>query len=350
MEFVKEKTAVQQNSDFFRNFCIIFNMNLAIRLRRNRLHPAIRSLVEETRLCVKDLVAPLFVIEGTNIKTPISSMPGIDRLSIDLILKKIERLAERGIQAVAIFPSIDPQKKCPRGSESLNPKGLIPNALQAIKNNFPHLCLIADVALDPYTTHGHDGLISQDGEILNDETVLYLCKMAVCLAESGADVVAPSDMMDGRVKAIRGALDQEGLSKVGILSYAIKYASSLYAPFRDAVNVQLKFGDKKSYQLNPANIREAMLEAKLDEEEGADILMVKPASLYLDVIHSLRNYTKRPIAAYHVSGEYSMVMAAANVGILEANKIFYETLLSIKRAGADMIFTYAIDHVLDMLD
>lgn len=325
-------------------------MELTIRLRRNRMNPAIRNLVEETTLSMKDLIAPLFVLEGEGIISPISTMPGIDRLSLDLLLKKVDQFAEKGIQGVALFPVIENAYKRDDGQESWNPEGVIPRALQALKRYFPHLCLIADVALDPYTKHGHDGLVSSDGEILNDETVACLTKMAVCLAEAGATLVAPSDMMDGRVSAIRQALDSAGRNRVGILSYAIKYASSLYSPFREAVNVNLQFGDKKSYQLNPANIREALIEAKLDEDEGADILMVKPATLYLDVIRKLRESTHRPIAAYHVSGEYAMVLAAAQSGMLDPSKVFFESLLSIKRAGADMIFTYAIDWLFDLLD
>ncbi|HSX10333.1 MAG TPA: porphobilinogen synthase, partial [Chlamydiales bacterium] len=233
--------------------------------------------------------------------------------------------------------------------EAWNPDSLLARAIREMKFALPNLCVMADVALDPFTTHCHDGLANEKGEILNDETIECLIQMALMQARAGIDFVAPSDMMDGRVGAIREALDDEGYQNVGILAYSAKYASALYAPFREALSVKLAFGDKKSYQLNPANSREALLEAALDEEEGADILMVKPATLYLDIIAKLREQTKRPIAAYHVGGEYAMVMAAHQAGWLNADKVFYETLLSIKRAGADLIFTYAIKHILNQM-
>lgn len=322
---------------------------LTHRLRRNRQTPAIRSLVQETRLCPSDLIHPFFILEGSEKKESIASMPGVERLSLDLILRQAEHLHKQGIQAIALFPTIDKALKSERGEEAWNPEGLVPRAIRVIKRSLPSLCVIADVALDPYTVHGHDGIASPSGEILNDETLESLSCMAAALAEAGADFVAPSDMMDGRVGAIRKTLDSAGFTKTGILSYSIKYASSLYAPFRDALHSHLAFGDKKTYQMDPANRREAMLEARLDEEEGADILMVKPATLYLDVISQLREETHKPIAAYHVSGEYAMVLAAHEKGYLNAEKVFYETLLSIKRAGADMIFTYAAPIVLPYL-
>ncbi len=317
-----------------------------IRLRRNRRTSAIREMVQETRLHPSDFVVPLFVIEGTNSTVPIASMPGISRYTIDCLLKKIEHLAELGIQAVALFPTIEPSLRTDGAAEAWNPMGLIPRAIRAIKHRFPDLCVISDIALDPYTSHGHDGLAGPDGEIRNDETIECLCRMATVHAEAGVDLIAPSDMMDGRVRALRHALDAEGHTQVGILAYSAKYASALYGPFRDALQVKLSFGDKKTYQMNPANAREALLEAQLDETEGADILMVKPALFYLDVIANLRKQTHRPIAAYHVSGEYSMVMTAAAAGYLNAEAVFYEGLLSIKRAGADLIFTYAAEAVL----
>lgn len=323
--------------------------NIATRLRRNRRSEAIRSLTQETRLCAADLIAPLFVIEGSQGRVPIASMPGIERLSIDLLVHKAASLHVQGIQAVALFPAIEPSLRSDEAQEAWNPNGLLPRAIQALKRELPSLCVIADVALDPYTTHGHDGLANEHGEILNDPTVDALVQMALVLAEAGADFVAPSDMMDGRVGRIRSALDDQEHTNVGILAYAAKYASALYAPFRDALQTRVAFGDKKTYQLNPANVREALLEAQLDEQEGADILMVKPALLYLDVIARLRAATLRPIAAYHVSGEYAMVMAAAQAGFLDAEKVFYESLLSIKRAGADMILTYAVDAVLNQM-
>jgi porphobilinogen synthase len=324
-------------------------IKLPLRLRRNRRTQAIRNLVEETELNAADLIAPFFLLDGQQLSTPIASMPGIERLSLDLLLPKIERLQENGIQSIAIFPTIDPAQKSNSAEEAWNPNGLTARAIRTIKRDFPTLCLIADVALDPYTTHGHDGLVNAAGDILNDETIECLIRMALSQAEAGIDLIAPSDMMDGRIGAIRSALDEAGHTNVGLLAYSAKYASSLYAPFREAVNVRLQFGDKKTYQLNPANVREALLEAQLDEQEGADILMVKPALFYLDVISKLRAQTNRPIAAYHVSGEYAMVMAAAQAGYLDAPKVFFEALLSIKRAGADMIFTYAIDQILPLL-
>jgi len=324
-------------------------LNLPIRLRRNRRSPAIRNMICETHLTPHDLVAPLFVIDGEKTKVPILSMPGVERLSIDLLIKEVKELSKMGVQSIALFPVIDPSLKTVDGKEAWNIDGLMGRAIREIKFAVPEICIIADVALDPFTTHGHDGLVNEKGEIANDETVECLIQMALMQARAGADFVAPSDMMDGRVGAIRDALDEEGFENTGILAYSAKYASALYNPFRDALKVKLEFGDKKTYQMDPANVREALFEAALDEEEGADILMVKPASLYLDVITKLRDQTKRPIAAYHVSGEYAIVTAAHNAGFLDAGKIFYETLLSIKRAGADLIFTYAIKHVIEHL-
>jgi len=324
-------------------------LRLPIRLRRNRQSVALRSLVRETELTPSDFIAPLFLIEGENQRQPIASMPGIDRLSIDLAVKQAARLHERGIQAVALFPYVERFLRTPGGEEAWNPNGLTARAIREIKQTIPSLCIIADIALDPFTSHGHDGLADSDGTIMNDETIDCLIRMALSYAENGVDLVAPSDMMDGRVRAIRNVLDEEGHERVGILAYSVKYASSLYGPFRDALGSRLEFGDKKTYQMDPANVREALLEAALDEEEGADMLMVKPASLYLDVIAKLRQQTNRPIAAYHVSGEYAMAMAAHQMGWLDASKVFYETLLGIKRAGADMILTYAAEHVLGMM-
>jgi porphobilinogen synthase len=307
-------------------------------------------MVQETRLAPSDFVAPFFVIEGESLRAPISSMPGVERLSIDFLIREATYLHERGVQSICLFPVIAPFLKSEYGEEAWNENGLISRAIQAIKQAIPSLCVMADVALDPFTSHGHDGLLSEQGEILNDESIDCLIRMSLMQARAGVDFVTPSDMMDGRVRAIREALDAEGHENVGILAYSAKYASALYGPFREALNVQLLFGDKKTYQMDPANVREALLEAALDEEEGADILMVKPATYYLDVISKLREQTKRPIAAYHVSGEYSMVMAAHRAGYLDASKVFFEALLSIKRAGADLIFTYAIKHILDRLE
>lgn len=306
-------------------------------------------MVQETHLTPHDFVAPLFIIEGENRRVPIASMPGIARLSVDLAVKEVKLLHARGIQSVVLFPVIDPKLKNDEANEAWNQNGLLSRAIREMKSASPDMCVMADVALDPFTADGHDGLTDEKGEILNDETIVCLVQMALMQARAGIDFVAPSDMMDGRVGAIRKALDREGYHNVGILAYSAKYASALYGPFRDALQVQLTVGDKKTYQMDPANCREALFEAALDEEEGADVLMVKPATLYLDVIAKLREQTKRPIAAYHVSGEYAMVMAADKAGWLNAEKVFYETLLSIKRAGADLIFTYAIEQALTQM-
>jgi len=312
-----------------------------IRPRRNRKNSAIRNLVQETQISTADLIYPQFVIEGQDKREVIASMPGIYRLSIDKLLKEVEELCTLNIPAIALFPAICPTNKCSHAQEALNPDGLIPRSVRAIKQSFPHLCVIADVALDPYTSHGHDGIISAAGEVLNDATTEILAKMALVLAEAGSDFVAPSDMMDGNVAAVRRALDLEGFDHVGILAYSVKYASCLYSPFRDAVGSHLAMGDKKSYQMDPANQREALREALLDQEQGADIIMVKPALAFLDVICKIREQTSLPISAYQVSGEYAMIMAAVQNGWLDESKAFLESLLCIKRAGADMIFTYA---------
>ncbi len=319
------------------------------RPRRNRKSAAIRNLCQETTLLPQDLVVPFFVVEGTNQRQEISSMPGIERLSIDLLVKEAEKLHRKGIQAINIFPFNPKEKKDLFAKEALNEKGIIPKALKILKKELPSLCVITDIALDPYTIHGHDGIANENQEILNDETVLILSQMSLLHAECGADIISPSDMMDGRVEAIRKALDASGHTNVNILSYTAKYASSLYTPFREALGSSLAFGDKKTYQLNPANIREALLEAMLDVEEGADMVMVKPALYYLDVIAKMKEQIHIPICAYHVSGEYAMVMAAHEKGYLDAEKVFYEALLSIKRAGADFIFTYAAPQVLKLL-
>ncbi len=273
-------------------------------------------------------------------------MPGVFRLSGDLLLEKLESLCKQGLLAAALFPVVPAEKKDAIGSEALNSKGVIPTLIKKIKKALPELCLFADVALDPFTTHGHDGVVNEKGEVVNDASVEVLAAMSLVLAQAGVDFVAPSDMMDGRIAAIRNTLDQNNLTETGILAYAAKYASSLYSPFRDALHSAPSFGDKKTYQMNPANAREALLEARLDEEEGADILMVKPALFYLDILTRLREATHLPLSAYHVSGEYAMVMAAHEKGMLDADHIFIEALTSIKRAGADMIFSYATPRLL----
>lgn len=326
-----------------------FTLDLLKRPRRNRRTPAIRSMTAETSLKASDLIAPFFVLPGEKQRIEIKSMPGVFRLSCDLLLKEVEKLHRAGIPAINLFPVISQEFKDPQGSRSLSEESFFPKVLQIVKRELPSLCLMTDIALDPFTSHGHDGLVDDDGNILNDSTIELLSKMALLYARCGVDFVAPSDMMDGRIKEIRKALDGQGFQNVGILSYTAKYASALYAPFRDALQSAPKFGDKKTYQMNPANVREALLEAHLDEEEGADILMVKPALFYLDVLAKIRAKTNLPLSAYHVSGEYAMVMAAHEKGYLDAPKVFYEALLSIKRAGADFILTYAIPHVLDFL-
>lgn len=322
---------------------------LTIRPRRNRKSEAIRRMVEETSLRAADLVAPFFVIEGHQNKEEIPSFPGVYRMTLDHLLREAHRLHSKGIPSIALFPVVETSLKDPQGSKALDPNGIIPKALALLKKEIPSLCLITDIALDPYTSHGHDGVVDEKGHVLNDPTVKILSEMARITAAAGADLVAPSDMMDGRVGAIRIALDEAGFEEVGIVSYTAKYASSLYAPFRDTLGSKLKFGDKKTYQMNPANSREAVRQALLDIEQGADMVMVKPALFYLDVIAHLRSKVHVPICAYHVSGEYSMVMAAHAAGWLDAPKVFYEGLLSIKRAGADFIFTYAVDHVLPFI-
>ena len=312
---------------------------MQIRPRRNRKSPAIRRLVEETRVTVDDLILPLFLVTGENQKIAVDSMPGIYRYSIDRVLDEIAICYDLGLRAFAPFPALPDSLKDPQATESANPDGLFPTAIRTIKAQFPDVCLVTDVAMDPYSSDGHDGLV-RDGKILNDESLDILSKMALVQAEAGADMVAPSDMMDGRVGHLRRTLDAHGHSEVGIMAYTAKYASAFYGPFRDALDSAPKMGDKKTYQMNPANRREALIEADLDIEEGADILMVKPAIPYLDVVRLLKDTYALPIAAYHVSGEYAMVKAAAQRGWLNEEQAMLESLLSIKRAGADIILTY----------
>jgi porphobilinogen synthase len=315
------------------------------RPRRNRQTAALRSLVQETRLHPSQFVAPLFVCEGHKCRQTITSMPGIFRYSVDLLVPEVMELYALGIRAIDLFCAISSDKKDARGSEALRADNLLQQSIRAVKAAIPEMCIMVDVALDPFTDHGHDGLVNTRGEIDNDATLFVLGQMAVLAAEAGADVIAPSDMMDGRVAYIRRALDQSGYTHVGILSYAAKYASAFYGPFREALNSAPKFGDKKTYQMNPANVREALIECALDEMEGADMLLIKPALAYLDIIAKVRAATHLPIGAYHVSGEYSMVMAAAQNGWLDADRVFEECLMAIKRAGADFIFTYAAKQV-----
>ena len=318
-------------------------MNLPIRPRRNRRNPSIRSLVRETVVTPGDLIQPLFVHAGSDDQL-IASMPGCTRWSLDGLVREAGETHALGVPAVVIFPAIEESLKTPGAEEAWNPQGLVPRAIRALKQAHPTLCVITDVALDPYNADGHDGLVRRgpDGEleILNDETVEVLCRQALCHAEAGADIVAPSDMMDGRVAAIRQALDAEGHEKVSILAYTAKYASAYYGPFRGALDSAPKAGDKKTYQMDPANAREALREARLDEAEGADMLMVKPAGPYLDIIARMREATELPLAAYQVSGEFLMIRSAAAAGWIDERAVVRESLTAIKRAGADMILTY----------
>lgn len=319
------------------------------RPRRNRQSEAIRSIVKETRLTPSQLISPLFVIEGENETQSIESMPGVKRFTIDRLIKEVTELYNLGVRGIDLFAVISKELKDATGSEAINPKGLLCEAIQTLKKEIPDMCVMVDVALDPFTDHGHDGLMNDTGEILNDPTLSILAKMSVIAAEAGADFVAPSDMMDGRVAYIRNALDSAGFQNVGILSYTAKYASALYGPFREALSSAPKFGDKKTYQMDPANSNEALREAKLDEHEGADMLMVKPGLAYLDVISRIKEHSHLPVGAYHVSGEYAMVKAAAEKGWLDGDQVMLEHLTAIKRAGADFILTYAVKEVIPFL-
>lgn len=314
-------------------------LHMTQRPRRNRKSRAVRALVQETTLSAQNLILPLFVTEGRNKRTPIGSMPGQFRLSIDKLVEQCLEAHELGIPAVALFPVIAEEKKDPCARESANPGGLLQTAIIEIKSRVPDLCVISDVAMDPYSSDGHDGLVVM-GEILNDETLPILAEMAIAQARAGADFIAPSDMMDGRVKFLRQALDGAGFEKVGIVAYSAKYASAFYGPFREALDSAPKSGDKKTYQMDPANRREAIREVLLDCSEGADIVMVKPAGAYLDVIQAVRAKVSVPVAAYQVSGEYAMIKAAEKNGWIDGERAMVETLLAIRRAGADMIFTY----------
>jgi porphobilinogen synthase len=313
------------------------------RPRRNRRSSAIRSMVRETSLEVSNLILPLFFHEDAG-DVAIESMPGVTRWSLASLVREAGEAHALGIPAVVLFPKINESLKSSDAKEAYREHGLVPKAIRAIKAAHPTMCVITDVALDPYNSDGHDGIVKKNGDgslvILNDETVEVLCRQALCHARAGADIVAPSDMMDGRVGAIREALDADGFTDVSILSYTAKYASALYGPFRGALDSAPKDGDKKTYQMDPANVVEALREAGLDEAEGADMLMVKPASLYLDVISKLRESSCLPIAAYQVSGEYLMLKSASAGGWIDERAAVMESLLSIKRAGASMILTY----------
>lgn len=309
------------------------------RPRRNRKSQVVRDMVEETHVSVNDLIFPVFLIDGSNKKTEVASMPGIFRLSPDLVLREIDECMKLGIRAFDVFPAVEDHLKDKTATKSYDPDFFYLKTLKEIKKRFPEACIMTDVAMDPYSSDGHDGLV-KDGKIINDETLEILGRMALAQAATGIDILGPSDMMDGRVGHIRRLLDKNGFTDVSIMSYTAKYASGFYNPFRDALDSAPKFGDKKTYQMNPANRREALMEAELDEAEGADFLMVKPALAYLDIIRLLRDNTSLPVAAYNVSGEYSMVKAASLRGWLDGERVMKESLLSIKRAGADVILTY----------
>ena len=330
-----------------------FRLDLAHRPRRNRKSEWARRLVSEHVVTASDLIWPLFLIEGDKVRAPVAAMPGVDRLSVDEAVREAERAVKLGIPAIAFFPYTDPQRRDDHGSEALNPDNLVCRAIRAIKKEVPEIGILCDVALDPYTSHGHDGLVRGHGDdlsILNDETVAALVRQALNQARAGADVIAPSDMMDGRVGAIREALDDEEFVDVQILAYAAKYASAFYGPFRDALGSKgaLK-GDKRTYQMDPANSDEALREVALDLEEGADMVMVKPGMPYLDIIRRVKDAFGFPTFAYQVSGEYSMIMAAAQNGWIDGDKAMMESLIAFKRAGADGVLTYFAPRVAEKL-
>ena len=310
--------------------------------RRNRIlrtNPAIRSLVAETKLTADDFIVPLFIDEGTNVKTEIASMPGYYRNSLDVTIKEVKELWSIGLKSILIFVKVKDETKDNTGKEAWNPNGLMQRSIKAIKDAVPEMLVMTDVALDPYSSYGHDGIV-KDGEIVNDETVEALVKMSISHAKAGADFVAPSDMMDGRIAAIRKGLEENNFTKTGIMAYSAKYASCFYGPFRDALDSAPGFGDKKTYQMDYSNRIEAIKETLMDVEEGADIVMVKPALAYLDIIREVKNAVNVPVSAYNISGEYAMIKAAAKMGWLNEDKAILETLTAIKRAGADMIATY----------
>jgi porphobilinogen synthase len=315
------------------------SLDLVHRPRRNRKSPVIRAFTRETVIGPEHFISPLFIHDAPG-DVAIASMPGCKRMGASSLYAEVEACLAVGVRAFALFPAIPEALKTRGAEEAWNPEGLIPRTLTELKRRFPEAMLVTDVALDPYNSDGHDGLVGDDGRILNDPTVKALCAQALSQARAGADIIAPSDMMDGRVGALRAALDDEGFTDVSILAYTAKYASAFYGPFRDALDSAPKAGDKKTYQMDPANVREALRELELDEAEGADIVMVKPAGAYLDVIAALRSATALPVAAYQVSGEYAMLHAAAQNGWLDLRKTALESLLGIRRAGADVIFTY----------
>lgn len=323
-------------------------MYLQKRGRILRQSPAIRSLIAETIITPSDFIAPLFIVEGNNVKEEISSMPGYFRYSIDITVEEVKHLWSLGLKAVLLFIKCEDHLKDNKGTEALNADGLMQRSIKAIKNAVPEMCVMTDIALDPFSIFGHDGIV-ENNQIVNDPTVTVLAAMSVSHAMAGADIVAPSDMMDGRISAIRKALEENNFTNTGILSYSAKYASCFYGPFRDALDSAPGFGDKKSYQMDFANRREAIKETLLDIEEGADIVMVKPALSYLDIIREVKNIVTVPVAAYQVSGEYAMIKAAAERGWLNEEKAIFETISSIKRAGADLIATYFARDIIKIL-
>ena len=334
----KSKLALRNNS-----------LDLPTRLRRNRKSPWARAMVRENTLTTADLIWPIFVIEGENKRIPIAAMNGVERFSIDQALRETERAARLGIPAIALFPFTDPALRDEHGSEAINADNLICRTCRIIKKEIPEIGIITDVALDPYTSHGHDGLL-RDGMIMNDETVAVLAQQALVQAQAGADVIAPSDMMDGRIGVIRETLDSAGLELVQILSYAAKYASVFYGPFRDAVgSFAALTGDKRTYQMDPANGHEALREAELDVIEGADMLMVKPGMPYLDIVYRLKQDFGLPTYAYQVSGEYAMIEAASAGGFIDRDKAILESLMCFKRAGADGVLTYFAPRAAELL-
>ena len=315
-------------------------LDLSVRMRRNRRSEWARRMVREHVLTTDDLIWPMFVMDGTNARTPVPSMPGVERLSVDEIAREAARAAKLNIPCIALFPYTDPKLRDETGSEALNPDNLVCRAIRAIKNEVPEIGVLCDVALDPFTSHGHDGLL-RDGVILNDETVVVLVKQALVQAEAGCDIIAPSDMMDGRVGAIRKALDAAKFTDVSIMSYAAKYASAFYGPFRDAVgSAKTLTGDKRTYQMDFGNSDEALREVALDIEEGADMIMVKPGLPYLDIVQRVKEIFRMPTFAYQVSGEYAMIMAAAQNGWLDGERAMIESLTAFKRAGCDGVLTY----------
>lgn len=319
-----------------------------IRNRRLRQSPAIRNLVRETHLSPYDFLVPLFVVEGTGVKEEITSMPGYYRLSLDELSKEVKLLWSMNLQAVLLFVKVADSLKDNEGTEALNPEGLMQRAIKTIKDTVPEMLVMTDVALDPFSSYGHDGVV-QDGKIINDETNDILAQMSISHAQAGADFVAPSDMMDGRILSIREALEDEGFTNTGIMSYSAKYASAFYGPFRDALDSAPGFGDKKTYQMDPANRFEAIKETQMDIDEGADIVMIKPGIAYLDIVREIRNEVDVPIAVYQVSGEYAMIKAAAQQGWIDQDAVMMEKLISIKRAGANIIASYFAKDVVRLL-